>query len=199
MPHIVAELEAAEELYLRFAIESGVIRADRLTEILKECRNALLAAAKGNRVDSASHGPAARFVALLRSALLSGRAHLVRDYDGAMPALDQPGSLGWRQEESHSGDSYWRPGGERIGYVDGNDMYLDLKLALPVVRRLGRENGDDFEISEMVLRKRLYEAHLLETSDIDTKRETYTVRHTVLGKQLAFLHLSIKTLTGEDD
>jgi hypothetical protein len=184
MPHIVAELEAAEQLYLRFAVESGVIRADGLADILKECRNALFAAAKGNRVDSASHGPAARFVALLRSALLSGRA------------LDQPGSLGWRKEESNSGDS-WRPGGERIGYVDGNHSYLDLKLALPVVRRLGRESGDDFEISEFVLRKRLYEAHLLETTDINTARETHTVRHTVLGNQLPFLHFSIKTLTGE--
>jgi hypothetical protein len=199
MPHIVAELEAAEELYLNFAVKSSVIRADRLAEILKECRNALFAAAKGNRVDSASHGPAARFVALLRSALLSGRAHLVRDYDGVMPALDQPGSLGWRREESYSGSDSWRPGGERIGYVDGSDIYLDLKLALPVVRRLGRESGDDFEISEFVLRKRLYEAHLLETTDINTARETYTVRHTVLGNQLPFLHFSIKTLTGQDD
>jgi hypothetical protein len=199
MPHIVAELEASEEFYLSFGVESDVIHADAKTQILKECRKALFAAAKGNRVDSASHGPAARFVALLRSALLSGRAHLVRDYDGVMPALDQPGSLGWRHEESRSGGDSWRPGGERIGYVDGSDIYLDLKLALPVVRRLGRESGDDFEISEIVLRKRLHEAHLLMTTDINTARETYTVRHTVLGHQLPLLHFSIKTLTGEND
>jgi len=69
---------------------------------------------------------------------------------------------------------------------------------MAVVRRLGRDGGDDFEITKGVLHKHLHEDGILESTELATAG-TLTVRHTVLGKRDRHLHLRRKTLLGEEE
>ena len=71
-----------------------------------------------------------RFIELLRSAISSGRAH-IGSTDGERPEANA-GALGWRKADGEYGD--WRPQGDRIGWVDGEDLYLESAASFRVVQ-----------------------------------------------------------------
>src|SRR5205823_8075531 len=95
--------------------------------------------------------PARRFLELLRGAIASGRAHL------AGPTGDRPdvvqSAWGWRRDDF----GVYEPKGERVGWLDGHDVYLEPDAAYAAVQRLGQEIGDRVALTPQTLRKRLNE------------------------------------------
>jgi hypothetical protein len=183
-PDVIANLQAGFDIYLRFAEESKAIDAAKRTELSDRCWNALVSAARAQARYQAASEPSTRFVELLRSALASGHCH-VASRDGTVP--DCPLSAGWRQE-----DSSWLqqpklvPRGDRIGWLDGDDLYLEPTAAFGVAQAMSREAGEAIPIAERTLRKRLHERGLLLSTD--AKRETLTVRRMLCGSLKNVLH-----------
>ena len=84
------------------------------------------------------------------------------------------------------------PLGDCIGWVDGDDVYLEPTAAFRAAQMAARDCGEPFAISEHTLKKRLREKNLL--ASIDTKRETLTVRRIIRGSSKTILHFLRSTI-----
>jgi hypothetical protein len=84
------------------------------------------------------------------------------------------------------------PRGDCVGWLDGDDIYLDPKTAYRLVQAAGRDSGEVLPISELILKKRLRERNLL--ASFEEARETLTVRRRIQGSSKEVLHLKRITL-----
>ena len=129
---------------------------------------------------------AQRFTALISSALLEGRAHLTMP-SGEAPL--NPTAWGWRNETTLGQDGsstvVQRPQGDRIGWVDGDNVYLDPKAAFHVAEQMSI--GGRPSATLRTLKKRFFEGGLLASRDVT--RGVYTIRRTVNGSRKEVLHL----------
>jgi hypothetical protein len=185
-PAVVADLVAGFALYLQFAREAGAVDDAQAEALLKRCRAALLDVADEQAALQASSDPAERYLALLASVLSSGRAH-VAGPDGEPPA-GSPQACGWRpSSDPRAPGSAWEPRGERIGWIDGDNLYLDPEAAYGEVQRLGNTQGEPLAVSRDTLHRRLKERGLLASTD--TKRKKILIRHVLERARHYVLHL----------
>ena len=184
-PEIIANLQAAFELYIEFAEKCGAISHTQAEVLIDRCWKALIEAAAAQEKHQAATEPTGRFLSLLRGCLSSGRAHIATRTGTKPDGMAE--SCGWR----HYGGN-WEPLGDCIGWLDHDDLYLEPSTAFRVVQNAGRDNGETLAISEQTLKKRLRERGLLASTDV--KRETLTVRRTIAGCQQDVLHFFTETL-----
>jgi len=128
IPDIVANLQAGFELFLKFSVECGAIGQAERDRSAECCWEALLNAAAEQGKHQAETEPASRFLALLRSLLASGRAHL-EARDGGEPD-HLPGSCGWHPDNS----GRRLPLGECLGWVGDDGVYLEPSAAFRAVQ-----------------------------------------------------------------
>jgi hypothetical protein len=179
-PDIIAGLQAAFEIFIRFCEEYGAIDGTLAAELVERCWKALLAAGASQTKHHQAIEPAARYIELLQSCLASGQAHLA-SRTGAHP--DQaPENCGWRSESGN-----WRLNGLCIGWINGKDVFLEPAAAYRTVQKASNESGEAFPISEQTLKRRLRDKKLL--ASFDEARETNTVRRNIAGTQKNVLHL----------
>jgi hypothetical protein len=147
--------------------------------------------------------PADRFLALLRGALTSGKAHIA-EISGHEPR-SCPEAFGWRGDgrsgDAGDGSSAVRfgrtPLGELVGWVDGEDLYLEPESAYRTVQVMARDQQQPFLIGRRMLQRSLYEAGILKSTDRGECRDTYTIRKTCGGvHQRPVLHLWSGSITG---
>jgi len=189
-PDIVANLQAAFELYLDFAVYAGALEATERGRLASRCWQSLSEAAAAQAKHQAATEPTARFLDLLRACLSSGQAHL-QSRDGTISDRS-PGACGWRRMDSGS----WLPLGDCIGWVDGDDLYLEPTAAYRQVQVAGRDAGEVLAISEQTLKKRLHGRGLLASTD--SSRETLTIRKRIGGTSKAVLHFRRGTLLPDE-
>jgi hypothetical protein len=124
-PDIVAYLALGLRDLLAFAENCGAITTEGRGGLWKRGWTALGRAAEAQAAHHRASEPTQRFLELVTSALASGHAH-VANADGAEPA--NAGRWGWRQvtvgREEYAYDT-WRPYGDRIGWVEDDNLYLD--------------------------------------------------------------------------
>ena len=187
LPSALAELQAGWEIFLRFAFEVGAIDRGEEKELKQRGGRALeeLGVLQGKYQEASD--PALRFVALLRGALMSGRAH-VADRQGRAPG--EPAQCGWQQ--SKRSGRRWVPQGPRIGWVAGIDLYLEPAASYQVAQQIA--GGEGLAVSEQTLRCRLRECGLLVSTDVG--RQMLTVRRTLEGCPRQVLHLRVSDLVG---
>jgi hypothetical protein len=188
-PEIVANLQAGFEVYVEFGVESGAVDAGEGARLSGRCWEALREAAAVQAKHQTATEPAGRFLALLRSALISGRAHLSARTGGEPDR--SPGCCGWRRDSSGRRS----PQGDCIGWVVDDHIYLEPTAAYQVAQMLGRDVGEVLTVSEQTLKKRLHEKGLLASTD--PKRETLSVRRSIGGTSKEVLHLCRGTLLPE--
>jgi len=188
-PDIVANLQAGFELFLEFCVDAAAVNSTERDAHARCCWDALRSAAAAQSKHQASTEPAARFLELLRSLLVSGQARL--DTRGGGTPDRTPGGCGWIRD--HTGG--WVSSGDLIGWVDEDNIYLEPASAYRVVQLAGRDIGEALAISEATLRKRLNERGLLASTD--KRRETLTIRRTIGGSQKDVLHLRRTTILPE--
>ena len=184
-PDITAQLIAAVEVYLDFAVHVAAITqgdADALwTRSWRELTN--LAATQANK--QASNDPVARYLELLGAALSSGAAHLLAT--NGQPPTDAE-AWGWRPVA----EGRFEARGQQIGYVENESVYLIPTAALYCAKQIGRDSGEPLTLTERTLSKRLAEYGVLLSGDLG--RETHTIRITVTGARRQVLHLSAASL-----
>ena len=127
---------------------------------------------------------ALRFVSLLQVALATGQAHIA-DRSGGAP--DAPERWGWRRNQDAG---RWVPRGTRIGWVKGNDLFLEPMVSYEVAQQIA--GAQPIPITAQTLRQRLREHDLL--ASVDVGREMLLVRRTLEGTSKQVLHL--KTTRG---
>jgi len=178
-PGIVADLMFGADCFVAFAVDMGVLRADKARELRARIWRGLMESALAQLVHQRQTNPVDRFVELLGSAIASGSAHIARREDGGQP--ENPQAWGWREDLATGA----RPQGARVGWLDGDDLYLDADAAYRVVQGMAVENG--IAVSVHTLAKRLHEAGML--ASIQGKGEL-KVRRTIEGReQTRVLHL----------
>ncbi len=187
-PDIIANLQSAFELYLLFAEDCGAINYDQRHILFGRCWAALCAAAAEQAKYQSENEPAARFITLIRACLASGKAHLA-SRAGTAPEWS-PESCGWRVDRSTVS-----PQGDCIGWIDGDDLYLEPSVAYRCVQTFGRDGGEALPVTAQVLRKRLHEKGVL--ASIDKSRQTLTVRRKICGSSVDVLHFLRSTLLPE--
>ena len=113
-------------------------------------------------------------------------------------APPMPMRWGWRRRTVGTGDFQevqWEPKGDRVGWIEGEDVYLQPEAAYQAARRFASDSGDGFSLAIRTLHKRLHERGLLASTDAG--RDTLTVRRMLEGRRHNVLHLRADTLTAE--
>ena len=190
---IVGKLLLGFDYFLAYTQLIDVLTEDEAEALFEEARKVLDEVVWNQRTHQAANEPAQSFIELLAAALASGRAHLATRQGDHPPNGE---AWGWRHEitgEDIREREKWRAQGERIGWIEGNDLYLNPTVALAIAQRLARDQGDALVVTTLTLHKRLYEKGYLVS--IDKLRRTLTIRKTVEGKSLPVLHLDTKRFT----
>jgi hypothetical protein len=154
------------------------------------CWEALSEAAAAQAKHQAATEPTALFLSILRSILVSGKGH-VAGRDGGVPDRE-PAACGWRRNDGRP----WLPAGDCVGWVAGDDLYLDPTTAYRLVQVAASAAGESIPVSEQMLRKRLREKGLLASTD--ETHETLTIRRTLAGSSKKVLHLLRATVLPEE-
>ncbi len=185
-PEMVASLQAAFEIYLEFAECCGAIDSETRKCYTARCLNSLLEAADAQGRHQRPAEPAERFLSLLKSCFSSGRAYLAA-CSGGVPE-ESPLDCGWRRDNGAD----FSARGECVGWIKGNDVYIDPASAHRVAFAAGRDSGDGLTVSEQILRKRLHEKGIL--ASVDEKRETLTIRKKIGSSSQSVLHILRPTI-----
>jgi hypothetical protein len=193
-PAIVADLALGLSLFLDFALQAGALtQADR-GALARRGWQALREAGDLQAEHVQAVEPTALFLRLLAAALPSGRAHAAGPEGGPPEA---PEAWGWRRRTVGGGDNArddWQPGGERVGWVDGADLYLEPEVSYAAAQELARDQGEALPVSPRILHRRLKERGLL--ASWDGRRQRNTVRRALEGvKDREVLHLRSDTLS----
>ncbi len=187
VPGICADLLFGIEAFLDFAVAEGALEAPAARSVLERARGGIQAAVDAQQDDQATAEPASKFLELLRSAFISGEAHVCAR-DGGQPA--DPGSWGWervsRAGDDH-GDELWRALGRRVGWVEGSDLYLDLNSAVRACQAVGGPTGDPLAVLPTTISRRLRERGYLKSVSPDGRH--LTVQVVVEGGRQRVLHL----------
>jgi hypothetical protein len=184
-PDIMAQLQASFESYLEFAEACGAVSTDDRQRLTGCCWSALCETAAAQAKHQLEAEPAARFLALVRGCLASGKAHLA-SRDGAAPDW-APASCGWRSD----GSGRMSPQGDCIGWIDGENIYLEPTAVHQCAQNAARSTGEDLAVSPGTLRKRIRDKNLL--ASVDKTRGTLTVRRTLCGSSQDVLHFRRST------
>ena len=190
-PGIVADLSLGLRYFLAFAVEVGAIDAGQQQKLWEEGWEALCAAGATQAEHIKAMDPVDQFLRLISAAVASGRAHLAGK-DGQAPKNAK--LWGWRYVEGNGPiDPYWRDQGKRIGWVDGENVYLDPDAAYATAQGLASEQGESLTVSLRTLYKRLRDRELL--ASWESKRNRTTVRRSLEGsRERDVLHLLARVL-----
>jgi len=189
-PDIVASLAVGLHWFLRFAQDIGAVTESQVLDLDDRCWKALGRAAEAQSAHLRAADQVERFLQLICSALASGRAHLANS-DGDVP--ETPQAWGWREHGSgHSQGAEWHPGGDRIGWVEGDDIYLEPGAAYKTAQAMTAPAGDGISVRERTLWKRMHERGLLASTE--DRRETLKVRRKLERQRRSVLHLKTATL-----
>jgi hypothetical protein len=187
-PGIVADLALGLRYFLLFAHDADALTAEEAKSLWVQGWNSLGKAAAAQHQHQAAGEPTGRFRELLSAAIASGRAH-VANPDGERPQDAE--AWGWRVATAGSRDferEEWKPQGERVGWVEDEDLYLEPDAAYAAVQKQGLDSGDSLSVTERTLRKRLHERGLL--LSVDDKRQVLTIRRKLESRRRGVLHLS---------
>jgi hypothetical protein len=189
----LAQLAFAWKTWLRAAKELGVLLPSEAEANWQTIWKILGEVGKKQAPYQAGEHPAIRFVELIQAALSSGKAHLAA-MDESKP--DECKDWGWREEESKDehGNSYkqYRAQGDRIGWIDGDDVYLQPDAAYSMAQRLS-SNGEGLSVTSQTLWKRLNESRFLKSTESEDRLK---VKKTVGGKRQTVIHISADIFSG---
>ena len=188
-PGILADLFIGWERFLDFAHEAEALTRSEAEVYRARVWSALIEVARRQSGHQREADPVDRFLGLLRSAISTGHAHLATR-DGGVP--DNPGCRGWRAQRTRNHRrTEWLPQGARVGWLDGQDLFLDIDSAYRAAQAMAN-NGDGIAVGVQTLVKRLHESGRLKS--VDERRGKLKVRRIIDGSRLEILHLPADVL-----
>lgn len=189
-PTTLADMLVCWETITTFAFDVGAIGEDEASRLAERARQALDRLAANQNQHHVDADPVELYFRLLGSALRSGRCHLVDGVSGDCPR-EYPAACGWR-EDAVGSSAAWRPLGNRIGWIEKGEIFLDPDAAYSECQELGRSTGQTIPIAEKTLRKRMRDQGKLLSHDVDR----YTIKRSFDGGRPRVLHVSADTVLG---
>lgn len=190
---ICADLTFGLEIALHFMHQFGAIDEDEHDELVDQATDVFLNLAASQEEHQEATEPTQLYLEYLAAAVIGGKAHVAARHK---EHPENPQAWGWVRENAARRGHFdsWKPQGQLIGWLDGEDLYLDPKNAFAIVQKMGREMGESLNVTEATLRRRLFEKDLL----ISTEKENrLTVRRTLQAKRPRVLHLAASSLIEE--
>ena len=109
---------------------------------------------------------------------------------GAAPA--NPGAWGWRTPRTgNHRRTEWSPQGARIGWLDDQDLFLDIESAYSAAQVMAAD-GNGMAVGVQTLVKRLHQSGRLKS--VDERRGKLRVRHIIGSARQEVLHLPADVL-----
>lgn len=180
---LLAELALAWRTVLDYAVDCAALTVQEAEQYWTRIQVALVAAGQAQSDHDSDADPAVRFTELVSAALASGRAHLA-DTSGLAPV--HPQRWGWRTDNTGPYPADWRAQGPRVGYVDGDNVYLLPDAVLGAIA--DSTSGDRIAISKKALSKRLHERGILLAGELSS-RQTLVTRKTLEKRRMIVWHL----------
>lgn len=185
--HAAGDMLAALAVVLRFAESCGAIEPDAARAILDRGGRMAVDEAEVQAEHIRSVDPVERFLGLLRAALSSGAAHLT-DRQGHTPNEHRP-LCGWLNDGKD-----WRPGGRRIGWLAGDNVYLDPDAAYAEIAAMAGRQLEPLSQSRRTLWTGLFKrGHIDQVSERGGKRRN-TVPRIVGGVEKEVISLLTSTV-----
>src|SRR5215204_4272751 len=149
---IYGDLQAAENLFLTFAVEVGAMgeneRSARLDRSDAAIRSALVEQAQRQRDED----PTRIFAELISDALATKRGYLTD------PTADS------EQNAKQNGRGVW------LGWIVDDEIYLAHRAAYTIAKEQAKATERPFKVSQQMLNKRLGEKGLLLSTNTNKKR-----------------------------
>ncbi|MBZ5639168.1 MAG: DUF3854 domain-containing protein [Acidobacteriia bacterium] len=188
----VANLALGMRYFISFARDLQALSGEECDRLWDTTWAALgeVAEAQSRFLEAAE--PTGRYLELLSAAIASGHAHVANPSGGPPPS---PEAWGWRRDDTHATlDAHWRPIGDRVGWLEQADLYLEPEASYAVAQRMAREGGEGLSIAAKTLHKRLDERRYLVSTE--PGRGTLTIRRSLEGARRHVLHLRAASLIG---
>ena len=196
-----ASLRAGLCLLAEFATETGALSPGEAADFEEQAEKALRALMARQADNQAEEDEVRRFFALMQSALSAGRRHVSDRHNQGAPA-DLPHAWGWRAIQVQSEDSgiieHTKPQGQRVGWTDGQTLWLDGEAAYATAQVYAREQGGLFEIGKVTLWKRIHERGLLTANTFEAgKLRKLAVNQWINGRATPVYALSAQVFENE--
>jgi len=192
---IISNLWLGWRYFLDFAKDLGAINPKEVEHYTALTSRALEEGARTQGEQQSTNDPAIRFVQLVSAALSNGSAHLAGP-DGMAP--EKPEAYGWRLFKVGTGDNErddWRFQGSRIGWLEGDDVFLNSDAAYKAAQVIAKDLGEPLAITLTTLLRRLRDRGSIATTDL--KRQTLTIRKVLEGVRREMLHMKLATFFPE--
>lgn len=192
-----ANLLVGIRFFLQYACEVEALTIEEAQAYLARCRAALIQVADEASREDSQDKQSEQWRKLIVTALTSKKAHLSNP-EGKYPGLEYGWKIRLRSLEHENGldeEEAFDGGGTQIGWIDGDDIYLDPEAAYQSARSV----GGNLTTLETTLRKFLHQDGLLASTNLDKpNRKTYTIRRRLQGIQRNVLHVKKSILFSED-
>ena len=190
-PDIVASLIIGWESFLDYALFGKAINESMKKELFDRGRDAITETSKAQASHQLNEEPAARFLELLSAAIAGGHGHLCH-IDGNREPDTFPSKWGWRNISSNDGQCpRMQPQGDKIGWVECDDIYLEPDSAYAAIQKLVKSQGSSFPVTQSTLWKRLDEKGHLASKELGRLR----IRVQVDGSRRSVIHLNTGSLS----
>jgi hypothetical protein len=192
-PEIVAELALGMQYFLEFADGVSAITIQEASELWDTCCQSLVKVAEQQSAHQGAGDPVKRFLELLSSALSSGHGH-VAGPDGGQP--DNPNAWGWRARTAGVDNMGrdWLPCGDRIGWVDGENLFLEPDASFRVAQQMAVYGAEGISVLPRTLHKRMKERGLLASRE----NGRLTCRQALDGSRKRVLHIHVSSLISHE-
>ena len=187
-PGIVADLFIGLHYFFEYAIDCGAITRRERDDLTHRAWAALVESAEAQVDHIKGADPVDTFFRLLQGVLVSGRGHLA-GADGLAPP--NAATWGWQgtpqrvfEGTTFRSDVTYVPRGRRLGWVVGEDVYLEPEAVHAEVQELARQQNESLPVSASTMRRRLKDQNLLASCEKDKT----TTRRLLEGRERKIIH-----------
>ncbi|QEL19167.1 DUF3854 domain-containing protein [Limnoglobus roseus] len=196
-PDVIANLLIGFRYFLDFAVAHQAIDGDQRTSLWE--RGMAVVRELGDQLGDHQWevDPIRNFPLMVRSILSGGRGH-VAGMDGRVPlSRITPEFWGWKACDplattARGIDSY-RSCGDTIGWIDGEELYLNSDTTYAAINELTRDQNQAFPLTQITLCKHLKDEGLLLRYEEGRTRYPMTIG----GTRQRVLVVSVSTIYGE--
>jgi hypothetical protein len=194
-PADYASLAAGINTVALFAVACGALTPVEAADFERRCSLALWGLLEEQAEHQANQDDVTRFLSLLASALSSGRCHAfdLAGTEKGCPTNETGHNahmLGWAID-AHGA---FMPKGPRIGWIEGDTVYLDGDATFTAVADYAREQGGNIEVTQRTLFQRIYERGFLARTSTEDGKLRLQVKKRVQGTNPRLYALRLSAL-----
>lgn len=183
-PDNIASLTIGFDFFLEYAKSAHVLDEKTAEEIRKDFMQTMSEVLEAQNEYQESEEPATRFISLLQAAISSGHAYLADEKEGGIP--EEPYMFGWKKVGYD-----WVSQGERIGWTDGTNVFLEPDTAYAVCQRIAREQGTSIPVRQQTLWKHLLQKNIIAAHDEGRS----TMRKNIMGQRKRVINILVDTIS----